>query len=55
MEVKRYYKDTVRPSVQDTIKKSNPFVTKDFHRIDSEIRFFNDETGEPNINIDVVG
>lgn len=46
MEVKRYYKDTVRPSVQDVIKKSNPFVTKDFHRIDSEIRFFNDETGE---------
>ena len=46
MEIKRYYKDTVRPSVQDTIKKSNPFVTKDFHRIDSEIRFFSDETGE---------
>lgn len=49
MEVKRYYKDHVRPTgaAGESVYVDNKKVLlSPFHRIDSEIRFFNDETGE---------
>lgn len=46
MEVKRYFKDSVRPAGESLKMQNKDFITDSFHRIDSEIRFINDETGE---------
>ena len=45
MEERRYYKDHVRPAGEG-LSINQKSILDPFHRIDSEIRFFNDETGE---------
>lgn len=45
MEEKRYYQDHVRPAGEG-FQINNNSILNPFHRIDSQIRFFNDDTGE---------